>query len=152
MISLLMLLIFWVYSLIDRIIHPLRQRHKSRQLKIVNRYRRKYGLHPLKAYYALDRIARGHSKYMARHHTCNHAGFSHRAEQVRRLTHSGSVGENCYEYPASHYNKKAALSLVRGWMESPGHRHNLLHPNYSKIGIGIATRKGYIYATQIFSG
>jgi uncharacterized protein YkwD len=55
-------------------------------------------------------------------------------------------------YPGRHYNKKAALDLVRGWMKSPGHRDNLLNPNYRKMGIGIAIRKGNIYATQIFSG
>lgn len=44
-------------------------RKKSRQLGIINHYREKHGLKPLKAYYALDRIAKSHSFYMAKHHT-----------------------------------------------------------------------------------
>lgn len=129
----------------------LTERKKSRQLKIINHYRKKHGLRPLKAYYALDRVAKAHSSYMAKCKTCNHAGFKRRSVKVRKLTGSGFVGENCYKYPAHSYNKRIAVKLVNGWMHSPGHRRNLLNPNYSKIGIGIVTRKGYVYATQIFS-
>lgn len=129
----------------------LRERKRSRQLRIINGIRKKHRLPKLRAYYALDKIAKGHSKYMARHHTCNHNCFSSRAARVRQVTGKGYVGENCYQFPARKYNKKVAFRLVRGWMKSPGHRRNLLNPNYTKIGIGIVSRKGYIYATQIFS-
>ena len=40
----------------------------------------------------------------------------------------------------------------RGWMKSPGHRANLMNPRYTKIGIGIVAKGGYVYATQIFAG
>jgi len=128
----------------------LRERRKSRQLKIINRIRKKRGLLPLVAYYAIDKIAKGHSKYMARHHTCNHKGFSRRAARVRKVTGKGYVGENCYMYPARKYNKRVAAQLIRGWMKSPGHRRNILGSRYTKIGIGIVSKKKYIYATQIF--
>ena len=130
----------------------LKERRGSRQLKVVNEYRRKQGLRQLKVYYELDRIARGHSHYMAKHKTCNHAGFSHRTAEARRVTGSGYVGENCFRYPARAYNSHVAKRLVQGWMKSPGHRANLMNPRYTKIGIGIVTRGGYVYATQIFTG
>jgi uncharacterized protein YkwD len=130
----------------------LKERKGSFQLKIINRYRRRNGLKPLRTYYELDSIARGHSRYMARHHTCNHDGFSQRAKRVQQVTGSGSAGENCYQYPAKGYNHKVAIGLVRGWMHSPGHRANLLNPSFSKMGIGIAQRGKYVYATQLFSG
>jgi len=129
----------------------LRERRRSRQLKIINHYRRKQGLKPLKAYYALDKIARTHSSYMAKHLTCNHAGSQHRAARVRKLTGSGYVGENCFKYPAHRYSTRIAIKLVKGWMKSPGHRANLMNPNYTKIGIGIVAKRGYVYATQIFT-
>jgi uncharacterized protein YkwD len=31
-----------------------------------------------------------------------------------------------------------ASSTVNGWMGSPGHRQNILNPDYSKEGIGVA--------------
>jgi uncharacterized protein YkwD len=130
----------------------LKERRGSRQLKVVNEYRRKHGLRPLKVYYELDRIARGHSHYMAKHRSCNHAGFPHRAADARRVTGSGYVSENCFRYPARVYNTHVARRLVQGWMKSPGHRANLMNPRYTKIGIGIVTKGGYVYATQIFTG
>ena len=130
----------------------LRERKGSRQLKVVNEYRTKKGLRPLKAYYELDSIARGHSHYMAKNRTCNHIGFSNRSAQARRATGSGYIGENCFRYPARVYNAHVARRLVQGWMKSPGHRANLMNPRYAKIGIGIVTKSGYVYATQIFTG
>lgn len=43
-----------------------------------------------------------------------------------------------------------AKALVDGWMESPGHRENLLEPAYSVIGVGVAYDGTYYYATQNF--
>ena len=135
-----------------RIRYRLKERRRSRQLRIINHCRRKHKLPPLKDYYALDRIAKSHSRYMARHHTCNHNGFGIRANKVRKQTGSGFVAENCFKYPARHYNTRLAIKLVKGWMKSPGHRANLLNPNFRRLGIGIIVSRGYCYATQIFSG
>lgn len=153
-IALAVLCIITIYNLSHgvRIGYRLQERRRSRQLRIINHYRRKHKLAPLKVYYALDRIAKSHSKYMARHHTCNHNGFASRADKVRRQTGSGLVGENCFKYPSRHYNTRLAIKLVDGWMKSPGHKANLLNPNFRRLGIGIIVSKGYCYATQIFSG
>ena len=40
--------------------------------------------------------------------------------------------------------------LVIGWMESAGHRTNIVDPRYDYIGVGVAEGDGYIYATQNF--
>lgn len=39
---------------------------------------------------------------------------------------------------------------VSGWMNSPGHRQNILTPDYDEAGIGIAEVKGYYIITQVF--
>ena len=39
---------------------------------------------------------------------------------------------------------------VNGWMNSPGHRENILYPNYNETGIGIAKVGNYLIITQIF--
>jgi uncharacterized protein YkwD len=69
-------------------------------------------------------------------------------------------GENIY-YSYCQSNGKPAYNVdgfaqqaVSGWMNSPGHRANILNPNFTHTGIGIAAvprdGKGYIYATQVF--
>jgi uncharacterized protein YkwD len=41
---------------------------------------------------------------------------------------------------------------MSGWMNSPGHRANLLNPNMTEIGLGLAyTAGGYPYWTQDFA-
>ena len=44
-----------------------------------------------------------------------------------------------------------ARLIVDGWMTSPGHRRNMLDPNYTHVGIGVAARGKDCYATQIFA-
>ncbi len=131
-------------------IHHLTERKRSYQLRLVNQYRKKSHLPPLRNYYELDSIARGHSRTMSFRRVCNHEGFPLRASKVRQITGSGYVGENCFMYPSGRYDGRTARKLVQGWMNSPGHRANILNPKYSKIGIGIVTKGRYTYATQIF--
>ncbi|MBD2773011.1 hypothetical protein ICL16_13245 [Iningainema sp. BLCCT55] len=53
------------------------------------------------------------------------------------------AGENV----ASGYS--SAQDVMRGWMNSTGHRANILNPNYREIGIGYA-RGNQPYWTQTF--
>jgi len=41
-------------------------------------------------------------------------------------------------------------SVVDGWMDSPGHRENILDSRYSESGIGIATSNDFYFVTQVF--
>ena len=45
-----------------------------------------------------------------------------------------------------------APRAVSGWMTSPGHRANILSPDYRSSGIGVAVNGAYAYATQVFRG
>lgn len=57
-----------------------------------------------------------------------------------------TAGENI----AYGYNTPEAV--VTTWMNSPGHRANILNSNFKNIGIGVYTdSKGTVYCTQIFS-
>ena len=47
---------------------------------------------------------------------------------------------------------QSAESVVRGWMNSSGHRANILNPSFKTIGVGAYTdSKGTIYWTQMFT-
>ena len=124
---------------------------KGRLLSRVNHVRRKRGLSPLGRTKLLDRIAAGHSKSMAKRKHCDHHGFESRSAFITRKTGLSYVAENCYMFPAKNYDAHIAKKLVQGWLKSPGHRTNLLNANLKRIGIGIITRRGYVYATQIFT-
>ena len=45
-----------------------------------------------------------------------------------------------------------AENLMKSWMDSPGHRANILLDAFTSIAIGIAEKDGVTYATQIFMG
>ncbi len=41
-------------------------------------------------------------------------------------------------------------SIVAGWMSSPGHRANILDPNYTEAGIGVAKVNDFVIVTEDF--
>lgn len=45
-----------------------------------------------------------------------------------------------------------ARTMVQGWENSPGHRKNMLNPDITQIGVGVARseKSGYYYAVQMF--
>jgi uncharacterized protein YkwD len=42
--------------------------------------------------------------------------------------------------------------VVRGWMDSPGHRANIMRADYHEVGIGVLRHGGRLYWTQLFLG
>jgi uncharacterized protein YkwD len=72
-------------------------------------------------------------------------------------------GENLAKIPTRQQIPGPYLSLqevcewaVSGWMDSSGHRANILESRYYKTGVGVAfSDEGdftYLYITQIFEG
>ena len=60
-------------------------------------------------------------------------------------TSSFSYGENIA------YNFATAAEVMTGWMNSPGHRANILNSNYTEIGVSVrADATGALYFTQDF--
>ena len=47
--------------------------------------------------------------------------------------------------------ESVARAMVQAWMESPGHRENILRTQYARIGVGVAYDGTlYYYGTQNF--
>ena len=70
-------------------------------------------------------------------------------------------GENIAKIPTRQYIPGPYLSLqevcewaVSDWMDSPGHKANIVKSNYTKTGVGVSFSDDwdYIYITQIFEG
>jgi uncharacterized protein YkwD len=72
-----------------------------------------------------------------------------------RIGPYGWFGENImYEYRSrGPFNPESfAKTAVTGWLESPGHRANILSPDFDRSGIGVALNGTTAYATQVFMG
>ena len=64
------------------------------------------------------------------------------------------VGENIWF--ASGYNpaniQRTAKEIVEDWITSPGHRENMLDPQFTHLGVGVSARQHTLRATQEFVG
>ena len=49
------------------------------------------------------------------------------------------------------YGQRSPQEVVTGWMNSPGHRANILNGSFNKIGIGVYQSNGVIYWAQLFT-
>lgn len=49
------------------------------------------------------------------------------------------------------YGQRSPEEVVKGWMNSPGHRANILNSSFNKIGIGVYQSNGTLYWSQLFT-
>ena len=128
-------------------------------LHYTNQTRKEHKLVPFTRYITLESAAQKHSNWMERKGVCDHIG-SGGSDPRERMKLEGFLGdltaENCYQYPARRDHKNLAKNLVDGWMKSPGHRSNILHPQLKYLGeylgVGITSDGKHVYATQNFGG
>jgi uncharacterized protein YkwD len=109
-------------------------------VKEMNRARARHGLSGLRARAKLTQPARSHSSYLMATGRFAHEGPGG-APFWARLVAAGNprtktLGENLAM--ASGCGVGAARQAVRMWLESPGHRANLLHPRFRFAGAGVA--------------
>jgi hypothetical protein len=103
--------------------------------RLVNDERAIRGLPELAWNDLLFNAARGHSIDMATHNTLSHTG-SNQSQPSERISVVGydfrAYGENIA------YNYADPTAVMAGWMESPGHRQNILNENFCELGVGLA--------------
>jgi uncharacterized protein YkwD len=112
-------------------------------LCVLNVERSRHNLHPLRLNHKLSRAARRHSEAMARerffsHTSQNGTSFVDRIRDSGYLSgaRSWSVGENI-AYGSGSLSSPSSIGTA--WMNSPGHRANILSPSFREIGIGLAS-------------
>lgn len=119
--------------------------YEQEAIRLVNEVRVQNGLKPLAYDWELSRVARYKSQDMKDNRYFAHTSpvYGTPGEMVRSFGISyRSVGENI----ARGYRTPQAV--VDGWMNSPGHRANILNAKYTKIGVGYVF-DGH-YWTQMF--
>ena len=110
-------------------------------LCLVNRERAARGLRGLRADARLDRAAAAHSLDMVRHRYFDHTSPTGstplgRVRASGYLAHARAwmAGENI----AWGVGRLAApAAIVSAWMHSPGHRANILRPQFREVGTGV---------------
>lgn len=117
-------------------------------LDYVNEERRAVGLPPLLLSDSLNTAATIRAQEMATHNLLSHTRpngtecFSVFQEVGIPAT---IIGENIA------YGYQTSAGVFEAWKNSPTHYANIIKPNYQYIGIGIVSKDGTYYWTQLFS-
>lgn len=120
---------------------------EAQVLAIVNRERADNGCGSVVINNDLAEAARLHSQDQGEHTNMSHTGSdgSSFVDRARRAGYDNPIGENVamgYETPAA---------VMDGWMNSAGHRANILNCDAKAMGVGVATgADGRLYWTQVF--
>jgi uncharacterized protein YkwD len=144
---------------------------------LINKERQKHGLSTIRWDDALKRIAQKHSADMAKKNYFSHTSpeghdFSYRyiksgyacAITIENRIYKGAENlfqNNLYTSATmvngviSYYDwntlEEIAVSTVEGWMNSPGHRSNILTPVWLREGIGVSIAPDdKVYITENF--
>lgn len=124
------------------------QEQELQMLELLNQTRRRFGLPPLRLDPDLCLAARAHSTDMARNsyfeHDSPRFGTPMHRMQIAGV-HTVFYGENIA------FALDASLAET-AFMHSPGHRANILDPDYTRVGIGAVTDGLMVMFTQDFAG
>ena len=116
-------------------------------LDLINKYRAENGVEPLKLYIP----------------ACN-AAMTRSSELVSAFSHDRPNGSSCFTVLDDYsiiwssageniaYGYPSVQSVMNGWMNSEGHRANILSSDFDYMGIGINSSSDGIYWTQLFIG
>ncbi|MBE1585883.1 CAP domain-containing protein [Nonomuraea angiospora] len=119
-------------------------------LRLTNAERAKGGCQPLKHDPQLRAAAFGHSDDMAKQGYFDHTSKDGRSF-MDRIRAAGFSGGNAFAENIA-FGQPSPASVVEGWMNSAGHRANIMNCRYNLIGVGVAKNsQGRIYWTQDFA-
>lgn len=121
---------------------------QNKVLELVNQERAKAGVKPLKGNLELSNVATIKSQDMIDKNYFDHNSPTYGSpfDMMRKFgIDFNMAGENIA------YGQRTPEEVMKGWMNSPGHRKNILNPEFEQIGIGIAKNSnGVTYWTQMF--
>lgn len=118
---------------------------KTEIFQIVNKRRAEAGVSPLVYRNDLEAAADKRAKEISRYfsHTRPDGRSCFTAVSDDGITYR-AVGENIA------YGYRTAASVMNGWMNSEGHRRNILSPDFTGMAVGEYIENGIKYHVQIF--
>ena len=121
----------------------------AEMLGAVNARRAAAGVAPLQLCGTLQSAAQGHSEFQASVSRMSHTGWGG-TSMSQRADRSGYVGWNALAENVA-AGAPDVRSVIDGWMNSAGHRTNLLSATYVHVGFGQArSGNGTPFWTQDF--
>lgn len=121
--------------------------YENEVIRLVNEHRAANGLKPLTANWELSRVARYKSQDMADNRYFSHTSPTYGSpfQMIKSFGLSyRTAGENIA------YGQRTPAAVVNAWMNSSGHRANILNASYTQIGVGYVANGNYW--TQMFIG
>ena len=141
------------------------QRVEAIELDIIDRvnaFRSEHNLPPLLHHPELSEVARAHSRDMGERGYYAHVdpdGVTPNQRIVRkfvpRFVMAGTAENIAYRrefgnHGGSQLSSSLAREFMEGWINSPGHRANMLHDQMTLIGVGVYATDDTVFATQKF--
>ncbi len=117
-------------------------------LVAVNTIRANFRLPPLQWHPSLQRAAQEQAVMMATERKMSHKvrrgqGFGAR---MKRIGYRGLAAENIAR------GQTSLARVLRSWLESPGHRRNMLHPRMRFLGLAASKGGGRNYWAMVLGG
>jgi uncharacterized protein YkwD len=123
--------------------------YQGQVVALTNQQRAAHGCGALTENAAIDKAATGHSDEMAEENTLSHDG-ANGSNAADRLKQAGYPAKKWAENIASGY--ATPKEVVGSWMNSAGHRANILDCGLAEIGVGyVVDDQGVPYWTQDFA-
>lgn len=120
--------------------------YTDKVIELVNAERAKSGLAPLAADNALSEYAQLRSTELTDNFAHRRPDGSSPLTYVLGLNGTHTAGENIA------YGQRSPEEVMNSWMNSEGHRANILSSSFTMIGVGCYEENGTLYWTQIFAG
>ena len=119
--------------------------YEAEVIKLVNQIRKQNGLKELQTDWQLSRVARYKSEDMKKNNYFSHTSPTYGSPfdmmKAFGISYKGA-GENIAK------GQKTPQAVVNAWMNSAGHRENILKASYTHIGVGYVANGSYW--TQMF--
>ena len=120
---------------------------ESAAFNLLNQARAKYGRGAVKCDTAGLKAARAHSQWMCSRSLMSHTG-KNGSSAGQRLKAAGASFSSWGENIARGYS--SPQSVHNGWMNSSGHRSNMLKSSFTRAAVGMVPCNGHPYWTQVF--
>ena len=121
--------------------------YEAEVIRLVNQIRKQNGLKELQTDWQLSRVARYKSEDMKKNNYFSHTSPTYGSPfdmmKAFGISYKGA-GENIAK------GQKTPQAVVNAWMNSSGHRENILKASYTHIGVGYVSNGNYW--TQMFIG
>jgi len=120
---------------------------EARVVELVNQQRAANGnLPPLRRIAALGKAARYHAADLGTDNYFSHDTYDRNGDSLVRICNAFERMRHWYDWSGAGENIAAgyrtAEDVMAGWMNSPGHRDNILNPTYREIGVGYFSGAG----------